>query len=307
MSVIKPRALKAGDTVCMVSPASPISEERVEAITCLLEAEGYRVQIAPHAFASDHYLAGSDAERAADLIAAFEDPGVDAVLCTRGGYGVGRLMPLLNFDKLAATGKMLLGFSDITTLHLPLNRRGLVTFHSPMALTLSYDRAPFVYESFKRALRGEDPLLVDPPSAETITGGKAKGRTIGGCMCLLTDSLGTDFALETEGKILFIEDVDEAPHRVDAMLTHLRNSGLLQRAAGIVIGEMTGTDNKIDASIGGRSWREIVTERVADLGVPAVLNYPFGHMKTMLTVPLGVYAELDADAGTVSLLEPACA
>jgi muramoyltetrapeptide carboxypeptidase len=306
-SALKPKALKPGDTVMMVSPASPIAEDRLTAITELLEADGYRVEVAPHALECHEYLAGTDADRASDLLAAFEDSSVQAVLCTRGGYGCARLLPMLDFDRLAAQGKMFLGFSDITTLHVALNRRGLVTYHAPMALTLSYEREPWVYESFRRCLRGDDPLSVPAPRAQTITPGKARGRTIGGCLCLLADTIGTVEPLETAGKILLIEDVDESPHRLDAMLTHLRNVGLLQRAAGIVFGEMTRSEQRVEQSIGGRPWRDIVIDRVGDLGIPSVLDFPFGHMKTMLTVPLGLEAELDADAGMLRLLETPCA
>ena len=307
MTVLKPRALRPGDTVMMVSPASPLSENRLVAITRLLENEGYRVKVAPHALDSCDYLAGLDQDRAADLMSAFDDPDVQAVLCTRGGYGCARLLPFLDLDRIAGSNKMFLGFSDITTLHVALNRRGLVTYHAPMALTLSYDREPWVYESFLRCLRGEDPYAVPAPKATTITRGKAQGKTVGGCLCLLADTLGTPDALETEGKILVIEDVDEAPHRLDAMLTHLRNAGLLQRAAGRVFGEMTRSEEHVEESIGARPWREILIDRVSDLRIPAMLDFPFGHMRTMLTIPLGVNTELDADQGTLRLLETPCA
>jgi muramoyltetrapeptide carboxypeptidase len=307
MSVLKPRALLPGDTVMMVTPASPVESEQLIAATKLLEGAGYKVIIAPHALDKGDYLAGSDETRAADFTAAFEDSSIQAVLCTRGGYGCARLMPLLDFDRLAKFPKMLLGFSDITTLHLAFNRRGMATYHSPMPLTLSYERQPWVYESFLKCLRGDDPFEVPAPSAKTLTPGKATGRTIGGCLCLLTDSIGTPDPLETAGKILLIEDVDEAPHRLDAMLTHLRNTGLLQAAAGIVLGEMTRSEERIEKSIGGSPWQDIVMDRIGDLGIPAVYDFPFGHMKTMLTVPLGIKCELDADQGTLKLLESPCA
>ena len=293
------RALESGDTVALVSPASPLGRDKLDRIIALLEEEGYRVRVMPHALDWTDHLAGTDEDRAADLMAAFDDPEIAAVLCTRGGYGCARLFPLLDLDRMASSGKPLIGFSDITTLHLALVRRGVATVHAPMALTLHYDRAPWVTESFRRVLRGDLTVPEDAPRAATLVPGIAEGEIIGGCLCLLCDSVGTPEALETEGRILLIEDVDEAPHRIDAMLTHLLNAGLLGRCAGIVIGEMTRSDERIDEGIGGRPWREIVRDRIVPLGIPTVVDFPFGHApRGMLTLPLGLRARLDAEAGT---------
>ncbi len=295
------RALKSGDVVALASPASPLDADRLAAVTAILHEEGYAVRLLPHALDRADHLAGKDENRAADLMAAFDDPEIAAVLCTRGGYGCARLFPFLDLGRIAAAGKPLVGFSDVTTLHLALNRRGLATIHAPMALTLHVPRPPWVVESFRRVLRGDYRVPEDAPRGETLVPGVAEGEVVGGCMCLLTDSLGTPDALETKGRILLLEDVDEAPHRIDAMLTHLRNAGLLQRCAGIVVGEMTGADAHVDAGIGGRPWREIVRERIADLGVPAIVDYPLGHApRGMLSLPLGIGARLDADAGTLA-------
>jgi len=305
--VIKPRALCPGDTFAVVTPASPIDAERLQKGLAVLESRGFRTKIYPHVLDVDHYLAGSDQDRAAELQAAMEDPECQAVMTSRGGYGCSRLLPYLDFDRMAATGRMLMGFSDVTILHLALNRRGLVTFHTPMALTLAYDRAPFVYDSFFRLIQGDPTLPAEAPRPQTLVGGIAEGLTTGGCLCLLTDSIQTAEALETRGKILFIEDVDENPHRVDAMLTQLVNTGLAQQAAGIVVGEMTGTDERADPTMGGRPWRDIVRDRLAPLGVPTVIDFPFGHHKHMLSIPFGIRARLDADAGTLTYLESPCA
>ncbi len=302
----KPRALRPGDTIALVSPASPLSPEKVEFAVRLLEGEGYKVEISPHAFDRTGYLAGSDADRAEDLQNAFHDPDVAGVFCARGGYGCARLFPYLDLDLIAATRKLFCGFSDITTLHIALNRRGLPTVHSPMALTLSVPRSDWVYESFLRTLRGE----LDPPDgvprSETVVGGVAEGVVSGGCLVLIAVSLGTPESIECQDRIVLLEDVDEHPHRVDAMLTHLLNSGQIQRAAGIVVGEMTRSDEKIDDGIGGAPWREIVIERLRSLGIPMVLDYPFGHKKDSLTLPLGIRARLDADAGSLTYLEGLC-
>lgn len=304
---IKPRALRPGSHVRIVSPASHLTPEKTARGVAMLQERGYHVSFGEHVYASHAYLAGTDAQRADDLNAAFADPEVDAIMCSRGGYGCARLLPLLDLDAAAASGKMLCGFSDVTTLHLALNRRSLVTMHTPMLITLSVDREPWVYESLWNCLEGRDPLAPMAKQPETLVGGTAEGEITGGCMCLMTDSLATADALDCAGKIVIIEDVDENPHRIDAMLTHLINSGQLGSAAGLVIGEMTGTDERADPTIGGWTWREIIRDRLAPLGRPCIIDFPFGHMKTMLSVPFGVQARLDADAGRVTLLESATA
>lgn len=303
---IKPRALRPGDTIGIVSPASGIDEERLTKGLDLIRARGFKTKLYPHVLDQHYYLAGKDEDRAKDLMDAMLDPETQAVACARGGYGCARLFPHLDLDKMAASGKMLMGFSDITTLHLALNQRGLVTFHTPMPLTLAYDREPWVYESFFSLIQGDASLPQGAKKAETLVPGTAEGEVTGGCLCLLCDSIGTPNSLETQGKILVIEDVDENPHRIDAMFTHLLNAGLLQACAGICIGEMTNTDSKEDPTMGGMPWREIVADRVQSLGIPTVINFPFGHMKTMLSLPLGIRARLDADAGTLTYLESPC-
>ncbi|MHB8636105.1 MAG: S66 peptidase family protein [Fimbriimonadaceae bacterium] len=290
----------------LVTPASPIPAERVEAMAALLTDQGFVVEFGEHAFKADDYLAGSDAERAADLTAAFMDPSVDAVVCTRGGYGSARLLPYLDFPVLAAQQKLFLGFSDVTTLHLALNACGLPTLHAPMALTFHWPREPWVYESFLAALRGDLTTPAAAPKGRTLIGGRACGDVTGGCLVLVADAIGTPFAMDARGKIVLLEDVDEAPHRVDAMLTHLLNAGALEGATGVVVGEMTRSDDKVDASIGGKSWRSIVADRLAPLGLPAVIDFPFGHAPNMLTLGLGLQAELDADAGTLTYAESLC-
>jgi muramoyltetrapeptide carboxypeptidase len=305
MNLMKPHALKSGDTIALVSPASPIAIEKLSTVTSLLNAQGYKVKLMPHALDENGYLAGDDRQRAADLQNAFDDPDVAAVYCTRGGYGCARLMPYLDLDRMAASRKLFLGFSDITTLHLALNRRGLPTAHAPMGITLATPREPWVIESLLGVLRGGPAGMA--PAGVTAVGGTCEGRVVGGCMCLLCDSIGTPDALETDGAILLLEDVDEAPHRIDAMLTHLLNTGLAQRAKGFLVGEMTRTDEKVDEGIGGASWEDIFRDRLGPLGKPMIFHYPLGHAKQMLSLPLGIQARLDADAGTLEYLEPLCA
>jgi muramoyltetrapeptide carboxypeptidase len=292
--------------VRVVSPASPLTPDQAQDGVALLESQGYRVTLGQHVYDRDGYLAGTDEARASDLMDAFEDPDVACVVCSRGGYGCARLLPFLDLDHMAASGKMFCGFSDVTTLHLALNRRGLVSMHTPMLITWSVEREPWVVDSFLSLLKGVAAAPEGAKRGETLVDGVAEGVLTGGCMCLIGDSLSTPDAIDTTGKIVVLEDVDENPHRVDALLTHFLNAGLLQRAAGLVIGEMTNTDEKTDPKIGAWPWRRIVEDRVRPLGVPAVVNFPVGHMKTMLSVPLGVSARLDAGAGTLTVLEDPC-
>ncbi len=293
-------ALTAGDLIEVVSPASGLPKEKTARAQALLESWGYRVRFGEHAFQQTDYLAGSDQDRAHDLMRAFLDPEVKAVYCSRGGYGCARLFPFLDLDIMANSGKMFLGFSDITTLHLALNRRGLETYHAPMMITLMPDRPDWVYESLKSVLCGGNPIPESAPKGECIVEGIAEGEVTGGCLVLMCDSLATPDSIDCREKIVLIEDVDENPHRVDALLTHLINSGQARTAAGFVVGEMTRTDEKRDPTIGGMPWRDIVTDRLAILGKPMIVNYPFGHAPAMLSLPLGRVAQLDANRGTLS-------
>ena len=221
----RPRALRPGDQIRVVSPASPLSPDQVKEGVWWLEQLGFRVTFGLHAFDHTGYLAGNDVDRAADLTAAFLDPDVAAVACSRGGYGSVRLLDHLDLDVLASNPKLFWGFSDITTLHIALNRRGLPTLHAPMPITLGSPREPWVYDSLAGQLRG---VVATPPAAprgKTLTGGLAEGIVTGGCLSLLCDSIATSEPIEPEGKILLIEDVDEYPHRVDALFTHLRRTG----------------------------------------------------------------------------------
>lgn len=301
----KPPAVAPGDTIAIVSPASPVAREKLANGIRIFEERGYRLKFGKHAFDSKGYLAGSDEDRARDITDAWFDPEVKAVYCSRGGYGCARLLPLLDLDRMAREPKLFAGFSDITTLHLALNRRGLATLHAPMLLSFVKERAPWVAEMLFAALEGTETIRRPGSAAKpkTIVGGSAHGIVTGGCLCLLSDSLATADAIDAAGKILLIEDVDEPPHRVDAMLTHLYNAGKLENVAGVVVGEMTRTDEKAEDDMGCVPWQDIVIERLRPLGVPMVIGFPFGHAEGMASLPLGVEARLDADAGELSYLE----
>ena len=287
-------------TLGIVSPASPISDVDLDAGLAALAEMGFRTKEMPNARARNGHLAGTDAQRVADLHSAFLDPEVDAVLCSRGGYGAARLLPHLNLDALAATGKPFLGYSDITALHVALNRRGLQTFHAPMVGSFAKPREPWVRESFIAAVHGQNPFAPQAPRGQGIVHGTAEGILAGGCLSLLADSLGTPEAFDGTGKIVLLEDIGEKPHRIDAMLTHLLNAGAIQNAAGFVVGEMTSTDNLGDPE--DHPWRAILGDRLLPLEKPTIVGYPFGHIDAMLTLPLGARVRMEAKAGELTLL-----
>lgn len=247
----------------------------------------------PHARGEHLGFSGSDRERAQDLHAAFEDPAVDAVLCTRGGYGAARLLPFLDFDSLSVSGKAFLGYSDITTLHLALNRREMVTFHSPMVSSFAKERPNWVTESFLRGLAGDFSRPDAAPTGHLVRGGQAEGPVCGGCLTLLSDSLATSEAFDGNGRIVLLEDIGEKPHRIDAHLTQLRNAGVLDRAAGFVVGEFTGTDEQRDP--GEADWLTTLMDRLPG-ETPVIVSYPFGHVEGMLTLPLGLRARIEAES-----------
>ena len=303
--VNKPPAISPGDRIAVVSPSSSTLPEKIAPGIALLESRGYEVVLGKHAYDTEAFLAGADEDRVADLAEAWFDDSVAGIVFSRGGYGMGRLLPLLDLDRMVAKPKLVVGFSDATALHLALNQRGLATLHAPMLLSFVKERAAWVVDLWFQAMEGSAPVALpdEAPRGDTVISGTAEGEVTGGCLCLLADSLGTPNAFSARGKIVIIEDVDEHAYRVDAMLTHLVAAGAFDGAAGIVVGEMTRTDEKADPSIPTKPWKEVITERLTPLNVPMIIGFPFGHGEHMASLPLGIKARLDADRGELVYLE----
>ncbi len=307
---LRPRRLRAGATFAVVASSSPVFEQAVARRgAARLQQAGYRVRFMPHAQDRSGYLAGSAHDRAADLHAAFADPDVDAVLQLRGGYGSAQLLPLLDLQLLRASPKPFVGFSDTTMLHVALGQHaGLVTFWGP-ALTGLGRATPYTWASFLRALSepvAPAAVALDPddPWVTTLTGGVAEGELVGGTTSLLAATLGTPWEVDTAGRILFVEDVNEEPYRIDRLLTQLAQAGKLSAAAGIVVAEHVGVRPRGLFPGGSLSLEDILDTLVRPLGVPAVHGLPLGHGRHLATVPLGVGARLDADACRLTVLEP---
>ncbi|HEY6219795.1 MAG TPA: LD-carboxypeptidase [Gemmatimonadaceae bacterium] len=285
--------------MALVAPAGPLRESsELERALANVRAMGWDAVVAPHAQSADGYLAGSDADRAADLNSAIADSAIDAVWCLRGGYGAMRLLESLDYAAMAKRPKPLIGYSDVTALHAAFGRNsGVVTFHGP---TARQALPKFSRESLERALiNGGDPCG-EMPSARTLRGGKATGRLVGGNLALLASLAGTPFAPDYEKAIVVIEDVNEAHYRIDRMLTHLGLTGALSSCAGIVFGHFT----DIPKEFGDETWtlERILADAATRAGVPCVAGAPFGHIDEQWTLPLGARATLDADARTLTIL-----
>lgn len=302
-----PRCLAVGNQVALIAPASPLRSARVLALgRKRLEAFGLRVKLGAHALSEHGYLAGTDRERLHDLEAAFRDPDIKAIFCARGGYGVARLLPAFDLELARRHPKPLVGFSDITVLHLALQRAGVISFWGPMPCT-SLGWSAFAARSLKHALMSEVPAGRVPFAAGrrpmTLRRGVAQGRLTGGTLSLLTSSLGTPYEVDTRGRILFLEDVDEEPYRVDRMLTQLAAAGKLSDVAGVALGSFTGTEARHSPGRRSLTLRDVFADHLLPLKVPVLRNVAVGHVADQVTLPYGVAARMDAGAGTLTLLE----
>jgi muramoyltetrapeptide carboxypeptidase len=312
--VIRPKRLREGDLVGLIGPAgATFHPDRVELARENLAALGLRVRCGDHLLDRYGYLAGRDEDRAADINHFFSDPEVRAVLAQGGGWGCNRLLPLLDYELIRSNPKIVMGFSDVTGLILGIHARtGLVTFHGPMGgsswseFTTDYARR-VLFDGEAVTMRnkeGTDDRLVQIDNRVlTITPGTARGRLLGGNLTVLTALVGSGYLPDFEGCILFIEDVHEEVYRVDRMLTQLSLAGVLGQVKGVVFGRCT--DCEPESRYGSLTLEEVLADHVASLGVPAWYGSMIGHIKDYFTVPLGIEAEIDADAGTIRLLEPA--
>jgi muramoyltetrapeptide carboxypeptidase len=290
-----------------------------------LIAMGFRVQVPENLYRARGYLAGTDAERAAELMAAFRDPDVNAIFPGTGNYGCTRMIDRLDYAEIRDNPKILIGFSDLTALHLAINKRaGLVTFHSPnpmWGLGSEGNLKPFSARYFWRALRGparaegigrydavediEHGYVIEVPPGiaqpRTFAPGVARGRLTGGNLSLVAALMGTPYEIETTGRILFLEDVGERPYRVDRMLSQLRLAGKLDAAAGIILGTFRDCDPKAGET--SLSLEQVFTDYFASLGIPVLMDFPAGHSANNATLPIGGWVELDADRHRVTVLE----
>ena len=314
--MIRPARLSRGKTVGLVAPSSaPNDPEDIRFAIETLESLGFHVRPGAHVFERQGYLAGNDAARAADINAMFADDGIDAVWCVRGGYGASRILPFLDYGQMRRTPKALIGYSDVTALHMAVHTQaGLVSFHGPVAWRAF---TPYTLGEWKRVMcEPSVPICVGaPPPFEcregqidrknrvtTLVPGRARGPLVGGNLCLMAHLTGTPYAPDLRGAILFLEDVDEPYYRIDRFLTQLWLSGRLDGVAGVAFGKFTRCEPSA-SFVQNRVLEDILAERCRALGVPAVSGLMIGHVDDQTTLPIGCLAELNADAGTLTLLE----
>ena len=300
-SRIKPPALRPGDTVGVVNPGAAVEREHLERGVNVLASMGFRVKVSERALARDAILAGEDRERARELMAFFADSEVRAIFCARGGYGCGRLLPLLDFAAIARTPKAFVGFSDATFLLNPLiERSGMVVFHGPMvSMDLAHVRTERSLDHMRRLLCGELAAL-ELEARETVHAGGAEGELFGGCLSVVAAMLGTPYAPDFAGRILFLEDTGERAYRVDRMLVQLKQAGAFARAAGIVFGAIRPIEGSEQES---RLIARFIAEQTAGLGIPVISGIEAGHGTENLTLPFGVRVRVDGARRRMVFLE----
>lgn len=335
---VKPNALKKGDTVAIVAPSGIVSKKSLERGIRFLESLDLRVKIGSSVMQRWGYLAGTDHERARDFMAMWADSDVKAVIAARGGYGAMRILPHLDFDCIRENPKILLGYSDITALHLALwKEAGLVTFHGPVAEIWAREMNPYDGKLLKELLFGLwPPGILAMPAIEQNAGetavshcsssgsqkaqtyapdirrllalesGSAQGQLTGGNLSLIASTIGTPWEIDTKGKILFIEEVGEKPYRVDRMLCQLELAGKLRDAAGFCIGDFTDCEAEPNSQRPTFTVAEVLEQYFAGTGKPCIVNVPAGHGKFNAVLPLGVEVIVEgfSDGATPSICFP---
>jgi muramoyltetrapeptide carboxypeptidase len=316
-ALIRPRALRAGDLVGLITPATYVPDpDRIVLAERTMKYFGLRMRLGKNAGKrmGDYHISVN--ERLDDLHTMFRDNGVKAVFAIRGGYGSMHLLDRIDYDLIHRNPKIFLGYSDITAMHLAINKQAkMVTFHGPIALSRFTD---YSQKYFRKALFETQPIgkVTNPPesnelrpghSLRTIRPGVASGQLIGGNLTLISNTMGTPYEIETRGKILFLEDVDEEPYSIDRMLTHLRLAGKFDGVAGVIFGECQDCrpkDYKPSSTI-PYGLGEVLDNILGDLKVPVLYGLTIGHTDDQLTLPMGVTAILDATNGTVDITDAA--
>lgn len=310
--MIRPKALKKGDTIGLISASGATPPEKLQPAIASIEKLGLKVVVGETCHARHGYLAGADDVRAADVHRMFGDPTIDGIFCIRGGYGATKILAQLDFELIRANPKVFAGYSDVTALHIAFQQLcGFVTYHTPMPSTefIRQEMDDYTWQSFRQQIMDNDKtsFYLENPSNQpmsTLVSGNATGQLIGGNLTLITASLGTPYEIDTRGKILFLEDVDETQQRVDRMLTQLKLAGKLDDAAGILLGAWTncGPEN-LQRPEHSLSLHMIFQEILVPLGKPIIAGMACGHCLPTMSLPLGRTISMDADNQRIRVIE----
>ena len=309
---IFPKHLKQGDLIGLATPGSPITKEQLDETVKKLESMGYKTYYLPSVLSEYGYFAGTDQERADELMHLFVNKDVNAIMCVRGGYGSIRILDLLDYNKIKMNPKILEGYSDISALITTIfDRTGLVCFHGPLGIS---DFNDYTLESFDNVLANPKPRYKYPYQREentednpefdfyTITGGKAEGELIGGNLSVLASMAGSNFSPDYENRIVFLEEIEEKTYRADRMLTQLVQATNLKKAKGIVLGVFYKCNINDKPTL---TLKHAISDILEPLNIPVVYGFPFGHIETKMTLPVGINAKFNANRRTLKLLEEA--
>lgn len=311
VEAIKPIGLRRGDAIGVVAPAGPVDRERIDRAFGRLGERGFKIKTYGDIYRKDGYLAGDDATRAAELTAAFTDPETTAVWCARGGYGVVRIVDKIDFHVIRRHPKVFVGFSDISILHAAIAQQtGLCTFHAPNlqdGLGAADDMLPSTEAALWRAVMagdrpaGDEGSILADAGLEALSPGTATGRLIGGNLAVVGGLVGTPFEIETRGRVLFLEDIDERLYRVDRYLAQLSLAGTLQSAAAILLGDFTFDDRKPEET--DENICRVFDHYLGGLGIPVLKGFPAGHVRDNRALPMNALVEIDADRMIVRVCE----
>jgi muramoyltetrapeptide carboxypeptidase len=311
MVIIKPKRLKHGDVIGIISPASsPDDFSKINSGVEYLEKIGYRVEIGKNVGTSEGYLAGSDSQRLSDLHDMFKNKNVNAIFSIRGGYGSGRLLDKIDYNLIRNNPKIFVGYSDITALQMAFfAKTGLVTFGGPMVAVDFHDEiSPFTEEVFWHTITSNKKIgRIQNPRKEKfylLNKGRGQGRLLGGNLSILTSLLGTEYLPKLKDSILILEDVNEAPYRIDRMLNQLRLAKILKNVKGIILGHFVDCF-ETDPAKQTFSLNEVIIEYFQNSKLPVLYNVKHGHIKENITIPYGLKCSLNATRGFIEIIENA--
>jgi muramoyltetrapeptide carboxypeptidase len=305
--IIKPKRINKNSTIALIAPAGPVTKEQLLKSSQRFEELGFKVVYKQRILDRKGYLAGSDSDRSTEIHDAFANSQVDAIVCIRGGYGSSRIVSKIDFELIKRNPKIFIGYSDITVLLNAIwQKTGLITFHGVVGNSVFTE---YTTQGLLKILTCHEPgyeiFTFDETSMSNINPGKASGELVGGNLSLIISLIGTPFEIDFTDKIVFIEDIDEKPYKIDRMLTQLLLAGKLQLAQGIILGNFRGCDidNLNVTTENSLSLSEVLSDRLSGLNIPVITGFSFGHIHDQAIFPVGIKVEMDTTKPFIKLLE----